>query len=80
MIDRFDLIIEVQEVTADMLLAPTANESSHVIAQCIEAAWAFAAAWQNQSADCVNVRLKPDQLANIINFDEDAAVTIENSG
>ena len=54
MINRFDLIIEVPEVTADMLLAPTANEPSHVIAQRVEAAWAFAATRQNQGADCVN--------------------------
>ena len=73
MIDRFDLIFEVQEVTADLLLALTANESSHVIAQRVEAARAFAAARQNLGANCVNVRLQPDQLADIINFGENAA-------
>ena len=44
MIDRFGLIIEVPEVTADMLLAPTADEPSHVIAQRVEAVRIFTAA------------------------------------
>ena len=79
MIDRFELIIEAPEVTADMLLAPTANELSHFIAQRVEAAWAFAAARQNQGADCVNARLQPDQLVDIINFDEDAALLLKTS-
>jgi magnesium chelatase family protein len=77
MIDRFDLIIEVQEVTADMLLAPTANKPSHAIAQRVVVARVFAATRQNQGADCVNVRLQPDQLADIINFDEDAALLLK---
>ena len=79
MIDRFDLIIEVPEVTADMLLAPTANEPSHVIAQRVEAARAYAATRHNQGADCVNARLQPDQLADIINFDEDAALLLKTA-
>ena len=49
-----------------MLLAPTANESSYVIAHCVEATRVFAAARQNQGAECVNARLQPDQLADII--------------
>ena len=57
-----------------MLLAPTANEPSHVIAQCVEVDRDFATARQNQGADCVNAQLQPDQLADIINFDEDAAL------
>jgi magnesium chelatase family protein len=79
MTDRFDLIIEVPEVTADMLLAPTANEPSHVIAQRVEAARAYAATRHNQGADCVNARLQPDQLADIINFDEDAALLLKTA-
>ena len=63
----------MQEVTGDMLLAPIANEPSHAIAQRVVAAQAFAATRQNQGADCVNARLQPDQLADFINFDEDAA-------
>ena len=62
-----------------MLLAPTANEPSHVIAQRVEAARASAAARQNQGADCVNVLLQPDQLADIINFDEDAALLLKTA-
>ena len=79
MIDRFDLIIEVPAVTADMLLAPTANEPRHVIAQRVEAARAYAATRHNQGADCVNARLQPDQLADIINFDEDAALLLKTA-
>jgi magnesium chelatase family protein len=79
MIDRFDLIIEVPEVTADLLLAPTANEPSHVIAQRVEAARAYAATRHNQGANCVNARLQPDQLADIINFDEDAALLLKTA-
>ena len=47
MIDRFDLIFEVQEVTADLLLALTANKPSHAIAQRVVVARAFAATRQN---------------------------------
>ena len=79
MIDRFDLIIEVPEATADMLLAPTSNESSQAIAQRVEAARAFSAMRQNQGADCVNTRLQPNQLADIINFDEDAALLLKTA-
>ena len=38
MIDRFDLIIEVLEVTLATLLAPAASETTAVIARCFEAA------------------------------------------
>ena len=79
MIDRFDLIIEVPEVTADLLLAPTANEPSHVIAQRVEAARAYAATRHNQGADCINARFQSDQLADIINFDEDAALLLKTA-
>ena len=50
-IDRLNLIIEVQEVTADMLLTPTANKPSHAIVQRVVVARAFAATRQNQGAD-----------------------------
>jgi len=69
----------VQEVTADMLLAPTVNKPSHAIAQRMVVVWAFAATQQNQGADCVNARLQPDQLADIINFDEDAALLLKTA-
>ena len=42
-IDRFDLIIEVLEVTLATLLAPAASETTAVIARCFEAARAYAA-------------------------------------
>ena len=83
MIDRFDLIIEVPEVTPDMLLTPKISETSHVIANRVAAARAYAATRPIQGADCANARLQPDQLAEIINFDDHAALllktTIEHS-
>ena len=38
MIDRFDLIIEVPEVTSDMLFNSKISETSHVIANRVAAA------------------------------------------
>lgn len=43
MIDRFDLIIEVPEVTSDMLFTSKISETSHVIANRVAAARAYAA-------------------------------------
>jgi len=79
MIDRFDLIIEVPEVTPDMLLTPKISETSHVIANRVAAARAYAATRPIQGADCANARLQPDQLAKIINFDDDAALLLKTA-
>ncbi|MGA1021519.1 MAG: YifB family Mg chelatase-like AAA ATPase [Candidatus Puniceispirillaceae bacterium] len=79
MIDRFDLIIEVPEVTPDMLLTPKISETSHVIANRVAAARAYAATRPIQGADCANARLQPDQLAEIINFDDDAALLLKTA-
>ena len=45
MIDRFDLIIEVLEVTSDMLFTPKISENSHAIANRVAVARAYAATW-----------------------------------
>ena len=41
MIDRFDLIIEVPEVTPATLFSPAASETTAVIARRVEAARAY---------------------------------------
>jgi len=73
MIDRFDLIIEVPEVTPDMLFAPPSSETSAVIATRVAAARAFAANRPHQDSECANARLQPDQLETVMRFDDDAA-------
>ena len=73
MIDRFDLIIEVPEVTIDMIFTPKISETSHVIANCVAAAQAYAATWPIQLLDFANAQLQPDRLSGIDNFDDDAA-------
>ena len=77
MIDRFDLIIEVPEVTIDMIFTPKISETSHVIANCVAAAQAYAATRPMQDADCENAQLQPDQLFEIVNFDDDAAALLK---
>jgi magnesium chelatase family protein len=77
MIDRFDLIIEVPEVTPDMLLTTTPSESTDVIAQRVVAAKAYAASRPQQGANCANARLHADQLEAIVRCDDAAAALLK---
>jgi len=77
MIDRFDLIIEVPEVTPDMLLTNTPSESTDVIAQRVVAAKAYAASRPQQGANCANARLQADQLEAIVRCDDAAAALLK---
>jgi magnesium chelatase family protein len=79
MIDRFDLIIEVPEVTSEMLFTSKISETSHVIANLVAAARAYAATRPMQGADCANAQLQPDQLSEIVNFDDDAATLLKTA-
>jgi magnesium chelatase family protein len=79
MIDRFDLIIEVPEVTSEMLFTSKISETSHVIANRVAAARAYAATRPMQGADCANAQLQPDQLSEIVNFDDDAATLLKTA-
>ena len=59
MIDRFDLIIVVPEVTPATLFALAASETPAVIARRVEAARAYVGLRPQQAADCANARLQP---------------------
>jgi predicted ATPase with chaperone activity len=74
LIDRFDLIIEVPEVTPATLFSPAAGETTVVIARRVEAACAYAGLRPQQAADCANARLQPDQLAEVMTCDDDATL------
>ena len=79
MIDRFDLIIEVPEVTPATLFSPVASETTAVIARRVEAARAYAGLRPQQAADCANARLQPDQLAEVMICDDDATVLLQTA-
>ena len=72
MIDRFDLIIEVPEVTPATLFSPAVSETTAVITRRVEAARVYTASRPQQAADCANARLQPDQLAEVMICDDDA--------
>jgi predicted ATPase with chaperone activity len=73
MIDRFDLIIEVPEVTPATLFSSAVSETT-AVARRVEAAHAYACLRPQQAADCANARLQPDQLAEVIICDDDATL------
>ena len=79
MIDRFDLIIEVPEVTPATLFSPAASETTAVIARRVEAARAYAGLRPQQAADCANARLQPDQLAEVMICDDDATLLLQTA-
>ena len=79
MIDRFDLIIEVPEVTPATLFSPAASETTAVIARRVEAAGAYAGLRPQQAADCANARLQPDQLAEVMICDDDATLLLQTA-
>ena len=79
MIDHFDLIIEVLEVTPATLFAPAASETTAVIARRVEAARAYLALRPQQAADSANARLQPDQLAEVMICDDDATLLLQTA-
>lgn len=64
--DRFDLIIEVPEVTPHMLMADNAAESSAVIFDRIMSARSVAMARASQADGTLNAKLTGDDLDNAI--------------
>ena len=79
MIDQFDLIIEVPEVTAANLFSPAVSETTAVIARRVEAARAHAASWPQQAADFANAWLQPDQLAEVMICEDDATLLLQTA-
>ena len=69
--DRFDLIIEVPEVTPDMLMADNAAESSADIFDSIMTARSVAMARASQADGTLNAKLAGDDL--------DSAIKLENA-
>ena len=78
-IHRFDLIIELPEVTSDMLLTPKISETSHVIANRVATAQAYAATRPKQGVDFANAQLQSGQLFEIVNFDVYAARSLKTA-
>ena len=79
MLDRFDLIIEVPEVTPATLFSPAASETTAVIARRVEAARAYAGWRPQQAADWANARLQPDQLAEVMICEDDATLLLQTA-
>ena len=79
MIDRFDLIIEVPEVTPATLFSSAVSETTAVVARRVEAAPAYAFLRPQQVADCANARLQPDQLAEVMICDDDATLLLQTA-
>ena len=79
MIDQFDLIIEVLEVTPATLFSPAASEITVVIARHVEAARASAALPPQRPADCANARLQPGQMAEMMICDDDATLLLQTA-
>jgi magnesium chelatase family protein len=79
MIDRFDLIIEMPEVTPTTLFSSAASEATAVVAWRVEAARAYAGLRLQQAADCANARLQLDQLAEVMICDDDATLLLQTA-
>ena len=61
MMDRFDLIIEVSEISASTLLRKASGESSQIVATRVAAACQFGAR-RNQGVMRANAHISIDQL------------------
>ncbi len=70
--DRFDLIIEVPEVTPDMLMADNAAESSADIFDRIMTARSVAMARASQADGTLNAKLAGDDLDSVIKLENAA--------
>ena len=70
--DRFDLIIEVPEVTPDMLMADNAAESSADILDRIMTARSVAMARASQADGTLNAKLAGDDLDSVIKLENAA--------
>lgn len=68
MMDRFDLIIEVPEISASTLLKEASGESSQIVATRVAAARQFGAR-HNQGVIRANARISIDQLDQQIMMD-----------
>lgn len=77
MIDWFDLIIEVLEVTPATLFSRAASETTVGIARRVEAARASAALPPQQAANFANARLQPGQLAEMMICDDEATLLLQ---
>jgi magnesium chelatase family protein len=79
LIDRFDLIIEVPEVTPGTLFSSAASETTAVVARRVEAARACAGLRPQQAADRASARLQLDQLAEVMICDDDAILLLQTA-
>jgi magnesium chelatase family protein len=68
MMDRFDLIIEVPEISASTLLKEASGESSQIVATRVAAARQFGAR-RNQGVRRANAHISIDQLDQQIMMD-----------
>ena len=75
--DRFDLIIEVPEVTPQMLMADEAAESSAVIFERIMAARKLAMARSCQGDGTLNAKLAGDDLDMAISMEDDGKTLLK---
>ena len=71
MMDRFDLIIEVPEISADILLKEAIGESSQIVAARVAAARQFGSL-RNKGVMCANAHIGIDQLDQQIRMDDAA--------
>lgn len=77
MLDRFDLVIEVPEVPAKLLLQSHKSESSVTIAERVQLARNFGQGRSRQHADQVNGRLTPDQIDHVAKLDADGEALLK---
>jgi magnesium chelatase family protein len=75
--DRFDLIIEVPEVTPQMLMADEAAESSAVIFERIMTARKLATARSCQGDGTLNAKLAGDDLDMAISMEDDGKTLLK---
>ena len=71
MMDRFDLIIEVPEISADILHKEAIGESSQIVAAWVAAARQFGSL-RNKGVMCANAHIGIDQLDQQIRMDDAA--------
>jgi predicted ATPase with chaperone activity len=76
MMDRFDLIIAVPEISASTLLKEAGGESSQIVATRVAAARQFGAR-HNQGVIRANARISIDQLDQQIMMDVAAQICCE---
>ena len=79
MMDRFDMMIHVPEVSIMILTDPVQNEASDIISGRVKAARQMAIYRHDQGQTGVNADLSPDVIDRLINLDDKAKALVHEA-